>query len=418
MVNKNRSFFQARGKRIFVPLVMLACAHFLSGCASVIYKDAATTYIAATRDLSKQLDDVSTRLVKADDNFRLSKIVADRACPIADKRLFVRDGSDVLFSPFLKRTPDLMQSSTCQPLLACESAAGRPAYCANACYTASESNCIVQLEQNFAILVKKISAKEVDAESVESRQLAEDADRLAAQLHRVEYGRPGKIANMLAADSLRILSEYMDLLEKATRQNKSDLTADAKKLSDRMIKVTDGYAKFTNEKLSSDDQKTRTDIQNYLGALGKLAGDIRVMTDNAKDAEKIKAFVNKNAIDVAALIAAIEPVIEGDDLLGITVNNAAAFRVRHQLQERFQKEQDAYARLMIFNDVAKYPYTSADASSSALKAVFKKVAESHDTLVTLVNNPTDEQIMKKRQEELQQIRTLVEDVAGVLALIK
>lgn len=421
-MNKHPRPFYIIGRRFFDFVLIVIGACFIGGCASVVYKDAASTYVTTTKELTKQLNDVTTRLGKAEDNLKLGKIVTDKSCPIAQSRLFIRDGSAVVFSSFLQRYPDLLNSKDCKPLIACESPAitgkGRPSECLQACYTVFEGNCLTQIEKNYAIDAKQIATQKIDANSLDAKRIASDVDKLAAYLQRVEYGRTASIGNRLVADNLQILAQYLDILEKATIATKPDLTDEAQRLSDKIKKVTDGYTNLTNEQLSSSDQKSRDAIQKNISVLGKFLNDIKVLVKNAKDAEKIKAFVKSNAVNVTAVVDAIEPVISGDDLLEKVFSTEATKRVRNQIQTRFNNEPDAYNRLLIFNDIAKYPYATVDSSSSALKEVFDNLSKSHNTLVSLVNNPTDEQIKARRNEEFQQLRTLVEDTVGVIALIK
>lgn len=395
-------------------IVIFAISFLLSGCASIVYKDAASSYVSATKGLVTQLNEVSSRLAKADDNLKLTKSSMDQDCPIADERRFVRAGSDVKFSVFLKRFPELQTAKACNALTQCEldTSNRRPSYCTHACYSAEEANCLVQIEQNYILLEKNIATGGSPA-----KEIALEANSLATNLGRVEYKRSGSFANKLAADNLRILSEYMDMLEKVTGQNKADLTEDAKRLSDKMVKLTEQYTTFTGKKLSSNDQKSRDNIKAYLGAFGKLAGNLQVLAANAKDAQGIKLFVKKNAINVEEVINGIKPVISGDDLLGLTLNNIAYFNIRKDIQNRYQKETDPYTRMLLINEIDKFQYANSNKTGAELTAVFDKVSKSHEALVSLVINPTDAQLKAIREEEFKQLKAVAEDVAGVLTLV-
>lgn len=406
IINKNR-------------IVILAISFLLSGCASIVYKDAASSYVSATKELVTQLNEVSSRLAKADDNLKLTKSSTDQDCPIADERRFVRAGSDVRFSSFLKRFPALKNSKACNALTRCEIDTNnrRPNYCQRACYSADEANCLVQIEQNYILLEKNGSAGLEANGSFSAKEIALEANSLATNLGRIEYKRSGSFANKLAADNLRILSEYMDMLEKATSENKADLTEDAKRLSDKMVKLTEQYTTFTGKKLSSNDQKSRDNIKAYLGAFGKLAGDLQVLAANAKDAQKIKLFVKQNAINVEEVINGIKPIISGDDLLGLTLNNIAYFNIRKDIQNRYQREADPYARMLLINEIDKFQYANSNKTGAELNTVFDKVSKSHEALVSLVINPTDTQLRAIREEEFKQLKAVAEDVASVLTLV-
>jgi len=47
-------------------VALVATVLSLGGCATVVYKDAAASYVAASKDLTKQLNEVSGRLTLAD----------------------------------------------------------------------------------------------------------------------------------------------------------------------------------------------------------------------------------------------------------------------------------------------------------------------------------------------------------------
>src|ERR1700693_86894 len=134
--------------RLCGPLIVVTIH---GGCASIVYKDAATTYVAAGRGLSQQLINSASNLSAAEDALKLSKIISDSSCPVADERLFIRStaprASD--FKTLLAPFPNLEPS--CQKLRQCDAIGATDASCQTVCMSREESNCIVQLEQDYAI---------------------------------------------------------------------------------------------------------------------------------------------------------------------------------------------------------------------------------------------------------------------------
>jgi hypothetical protein len=399
------------GRLVFA---LLFVAAFASGCATVVYKDGASTFVVAGRAVTKQLNDASISMAAAEDAVKLSRIVTDAACPIAEPRLFVRDaGPAGVFAKTLARYPSLAAESECVALLACDRAGAGDARCKSACFSRDEANCINNLERNYAIDLNKPGAKE----SVD-KELSKDADELAARIRRVEYGRAAPLENKLVGASLKILTEYLDLLSKIAEDRKSEIPAGATNLSNGIKSVTDEFAQISGTQLSAATTAQRTKIQNGLGALGKFLGNVDRLVNNAHDAEKIKAVVNENKDAVPELVKAIKPIFSGDAYLIAALNNRANFEFRSNVEARFHDTKDPYERKQLMAEVSKYPLNTGNAVEASVGKVFDAVLSSHNALLSLINNPTDEQLKKIRGEEFDTFRSLVEDAVGVLALVK
>lgn len=394
----------------------IACAAAVSlslgGCAAVVYKDAAASYVAASKDLVKQLDEVSARLVVAEDMQRRQKIVTDAACPIEQERIFVRTNAAVKFTPLILSIPNMVTKvDGCQRVVSCER--GDPApVCKRACYSAEEANCLKTLEQEYARADTRLATAGADRQRV-----ASDARQLVKLLHVVEYERGDSITSRLIADNLQVLAQYMDLLEKASTASKVDFTSDVNRITNRIDTVTKGYAKITGEQLSSADTATRDKVNASLGLLGTLGGHLRNLAANAKDAAQIQAFVRDNAGLADSLIVSIENVIDGDDYLGVVLNNSAVYAARTAVAKRYQVAKSPYERGVLLDEALKYKYTSATDSQKKLQDVFAALRQSHTTLTSLVLNPNEEELKAIHSEEFQNFRTVAQDVAGLIAQV-
>lgn len=396
------------------PLVLILLT-VLGGCGSIVYKDAATTYVAAGKELVKGIDEAATSVTKSGDDVKRSRIITDPNCPIAQARLFVRPLTPgaTSFAPLLDRYPDLRASGECQRLLACEKARG--ASCRGACYSAEEGSCLMQLEENYVIDLAshgKVIGKN-------NSEINNAANRLALQLQEVEYKRKATSAtNRLVADSLRVLTEYLDVLGRIADGQTSDLDKRASALSDRINNAVEEYSKISGKQLTASDEDSRKKVSAYLGALGKLAADVQTMARNASDAAEIRRIVIEDKTDVDVLLAAIKPVVDGDILLGFALSNVTAMKYRQSIQDRYSRSRDEYSRLLLFNELANYPYVKADTVEKHLEELFGKVSRSHDLLVTLVNNPNDEQLEARRNEAFHEFRSLAADVGAIVTLVK
>lgn len=390
-----------RAQGFLVAMALVAAS--LSGCASVVYKDAASSYVAASNDLVTQLKEVSGRLLTVDDLRRRQKIVTDKDCPIAQNRIFVRADQPVTFTPFIQNMPSMASVDGCQPLLACEAAAA-PASCAQACYSALEANCIKVLEDEYAKAERAHTAGATDA-----------SNRLASLLHKVEYGRKDSVASLLIADDLQVLAQYMDMLQKAAASSKVDLSSDVGRITDRINTVTGSYTVMTGRPLSSEDAATRDNITKSLTSLGNLGGHLQTLARNAKDAEHIKAFVKTNAGVADALIVSIENVINGDNRLQVVLENHAALTAREAVAARYREASTPYDRMILLDQALQYKYSDGSESTRKLTDVFAQLKKSHDTLTRLVLAPDDAQLKAIHSEEFQNFSTIVQDVADLIA---
>lgn len=395
--------------RVLVAVAVAAAAVSSGGCAAVVYKDAAASYVAASKDLTGQLNEVSSRLVVAEDMQRRQKIVTDPSCPIEQDRIFVRAGPSVRFTPLLQKMPATLAVPGCQQLVACEKGDASPA-CAHACYSAAEGNCLKIVEQEYA----RADAKRAGATSEE---LSDDTKRLVQLLHQVEYERGDALTSRLVADSLQALAQYMDLLEKASTAKSYDFTNDVTRVSSRIETITKGYEKITGETLSSADTATRDNITKTIGLLGTFGAHLKTLSENAKDAERIKAFVRNNKGLADEVIKSIENVVSGDDYLGVVLSNAAVSEARTAIAARYRAAGNPYDRGVLLDEALKYRYTTASASQKKLQDVFAALEQSHATLTRLVLDPDNAQLKAIHSEEFQNFRTVAQDVAGLIAQV-
>lgn len=393
-----------------LPLILLIA----SGCATVVYKDGASTFVAAGRALSKQLSDASVSLASAEDAVRLSRLVTDSSCPVAEARLFVRPPASELgsYPKLLARYPALAREGECVLLAACDDSRAADSRCKSACYTREESYCLANLERNYAIDVAKQEGKsEADA-------FSKDASLLASRLKNAEYGRAAPLENKVLGTSLQALTEYLDLLSKVAEDRKTEIPDDAKKLSDGLKTATDELAKLTGTQLSADTKAQRTKVQEGIGALGKFFGTIDALVQNAKDVEQIRKLVNENKNAVPELVEAVRPIFKGDAYLIAALNNRANFAFRQDIEQRFRRTRDEFERKQLLAELAKYPVGSGPALQASVDKIFDSLLKAHTNLVSLINNPTDEQLKKIRSEEFNTFKALIEDALGVLALVK
>lgn len=396
-------------------------ATLASGCASVVYKDSASTFTAAGRTASELVADSSKRLDKAQDKIREVRINKDVSCSIADERLFVRTdkSAPTIVNTALNRFPIPAALPGCQKLQRCEQAATGPvgaisAECRTVCYSSFEGNCFSQLEKSYAI---ELNSKRGTANPVDP-VLEKEASAFALLLDSIEFQRSSSVESKLVGFGIRGLTEYLDLLEKISEERTSEVPDDAKKLSDKLSSVSKKLTDAKGEQLSDASKKTQEKVQGAIGAIGKLAGTLQAMAKNSQDATEIKRLVRENQVDVEGLISSLRSIATGDNLVALIYGDQATMAVRKMLQDQYSKTTDPYSRSLLLAERDNYKYIDGDVVVKSVDEVFNSLSKAHNSLVSLVNNPTDEQKKAIANEQFENFKTVVKDIAEVVNTVK
>jgi hypothetical protein len=399
----NSKVFSRQLKR-FAMLLVVFHTILLTGCASIVYKDSATTYVAASRNLIKAMNDASNAAAVAADAAKISELVKDRRCPIADRDLYIRKPtifSKEVMEP-LSLFPTLKNAESCKALLACNTAG--PDYCRNACLISEEGNCLAQIEQNLVILKK---------EKPNDKGLQETAGNFQRVLGQVQVGRLSVSATDLAELGLAVFGEYLDLLGKLAEKDTSDLEARATVLNTRLGDRVKNYLDITGRTLSTGAEAEQKAVGEYLGTLGKLAADIQVLSRNARDADQIKRIVTENVLLVDKATSSIQSIVRMETTAATVYANQSAKAARKSIQGKFASASNEYDRLMIYNEITKYPVAKYEAGISAIEVIFKALDESHASLVQLIKSPSEEQLKKIRNEKFQSFKTIAGDFVAL-----
>lgn len=381
----------------------------LAGCGSIVYKDSATTYVAAGRTATKSVADAAASLENARDKLKATKIVSDQSCPIAEPRLYLRNaGLTQQLKSALTLVPGMQYPPDCKPLLNCE-ANPTNNKCRGICYSKEEANCISTIEENLAIYFKGLKDPEADRFSTVIRPLA-------IAITEAEYGRPKPVAALLVKDNLSALTEYLDMLEKLTAKRDSEVGEDAKKLSKKLTDTTSALSNLTGKQLSTNAKATQTKITGAVTAMGKFVGDLQVIADNAQDAQAIRKLVAEGRTDVNNLINNVKEVAGSDAMLGSVFNNLGLLQARLDLQERYSTAGDAYSRDLLLMERTKYSFSDGEQTQQAVAALFDAMAKSHEALIRLIMNPNDKDKQAIANARFQEFKLIAEDVATLVQL--
>jgi len=398
-----------RSSLIFYRVGCAVAALLLTGCGSTVYKDSATTYAVAGREAAKSVSDAAASLANAQDKLKASQVASDPKCPIAEQRIYLR-GPEL--SKQLKVALGLVSESTmpadCKKLVDCDSQSDQAA-CRNACASAEEANCIATVEENLAIHLKALSGSEADRFSTAIQPVAN-------AISQAEFGRAEPVAAILVKSNLRILTEYLDMLDKLTVKRDSEVAEDAKKLAERITDTTDQVSKLTGKQLSTEAKATQTKVTNTITAMGKVMSDLQVIAANAEDARTIRKLVAEKSKDVQDLVANIKEIAGGDAMLGAVYSNLAQIQARAEYQNRFAKTGDAYSRSLLLAVRDKYFYVDGGKAVQAVNSLFDAMTKSHEALIQLVLNPSEKDKQAIANARFQEFKMIAEDVTALTQL--
>ncbi|WP_156373417.1 hypothetical protein [Pseudorhodoferax sp. Leaf267] len=384
-------------------------ALLLTGCGSIVYKDAASTYATAGRAATKSVADAAASLANAQDKLKASQVASNSNCPIAEQRIFLRSPE---LSKQLKAALGMVPGATvpedCKKLVDCDTNPNQAA-CRNSCASAEEANCIATVEENLAIHLKSLKGAEADSFSTAVQPVAN-------AISQSEYGRVKPVAAVLVKDNLIILTEYLDMLEKLAVKRESEVAEDAKKLSKRITDTMGEITKLTGKQLSTEGKETQTKVTNAIAAMGKFVSDLQVIAANAQDAHAIRKHVVGRSKDVQELVASIKEVAGSDAMLGAVYSNLAQIQARTDYQRRYASAGDAYSRSILLSERGKYSYVDGEKSLQAVDTLFDAMTKSHEALIQLVMNPSEKDKQAIADARFQEFKMIAEDVATLIQL--
>ena len=391
----------------------------LSGCPSVYVKSTAGTFTAAGKDAAKAIKDTSDRLGAALDAGKAVKISGDSSCPVQQERLFVREKKNELMTVQSAATAYPLEAgkNDCKVLIRCaEENAGKygpnsSATCKAVCYTIEEGACLTAFEAEYA---KEIALSDGDLPQAK----LDEIERYRKFIVSSEYQRAGSYESRLIAPSLKALTEYLDLLGKAADERKSEVADDAKKLSDDIGKFTTKLDSVRKKKLSDEDKKVQAQAQGIITSIGKLAATLDKISKDAKDEKDIRALVTSNGENINALIEYLHYVTVGNNYVAENKRDLAIRTIRADLQEQYKKSTSMRERRLLLAERDNFKFSDTEETKNNIDKVFASLSKAHADLVTLVNDPTNEQQRKMAEQSFAVFKSVVSDVVDVVAAVK
>jgi hypothetical protein len=393
----------------------------LVGCGSIVYKDAANTYVTAGKAAINSMNDANKSLGEANDGIKAVIIASDKFCPISYDRIFLRQLKYTQsFANAIKSTPNVSMITECQTILNqlppksnCTTADDLAnGVCSTSCYSKPEMNCISQLEEAAARHRAKLTGDE-------AKNYEGVATDLLKNLTLSEYKRGPVLQNALSVAAVKFITEYLDMLDKLSQKRDSEVSGDAKKLSENLNSFTDKAAKLADTQLSDKDKATQTQVSSAITAFGKFLKDMNDISANAEDAAAIRQLVadTQTTQDVKGLIEGVKTIAISDALLISTLKNLATIDARNMVQARFNETTDAYERRKLLDARDNINFIDKVRATAPIAALFDAMIKSNEALVKLILNPDDKDLQAIANARFQEFKLFVEDVATIATLL-
>ncbi len=389
----------------------------LGGCASVIYKDTATTFTTSGKAILKQYKDSNKSLQLSDDAIKTNAIVTDtsKQCPLQEDRVFVRPnqfqskavGSTI--GAALTRYKTALPAD-CTAVVSCRENESK-SVCKSACYSLEEKVCLSNLERFYA---NDIEAKKDGPDEA----LTKESMSYAKTLRQIEYGRAYPFENKLLKVHLTALTGYLDALGKLAEERKSEIPDAFANLYKSVDKANKDLKEFSSGKLVVVSAADLANVKKSTDAIGGFLGHLDKLQKAAEDVKEIKRLVVENKDKFEPLSKSIQPLILADGTLAWLRNQQAIEPVMKEISQKFNATTDPYARRGVLEERRKVKEgISATDPSEAITALFDAMNKSHATLVQLIVNPSDEQLKKIRSEQFDSFLSVVKELIDVMALI-
>jgi hypothetical protein len=389
----------------------MAFSAVLAGCSSVVYKDTATQYVAASKSLVKFFEQSDSAFKSTNNLAKTAVIASDRACPVAQDRLFVRTDSPPSFTKYIESASFkeyvARSAATARSALAASCAAiekSEAEKSSTSCYSAEEGYCLTNLERVIRL------------DPRERSDVSAFNDSLAA----VEYDRSVSSSQLLGR-TLAVITAYTDVLSKIVAEQAEDANADAKKLNDKIGELQTDYTKYTGNDISQAEAARIAVVNKRVTALGAVLNDVSSIANSARQISDMKAAVIKNKATVSAAIKELSPLADAEVLMNADLLDRSTMQIRKSMQRDFANASTDYERAQIWLDLrTKYPYSNANTAelTSDVDTIFKQLQKSHDDLVSLIEDPTNEQRQKLRDANFESFKSLVEDAVAAAASFK
>jgi len=399
----NRFSQLARGSVLALPLLFCGCKGQLIKDTAATLSDSYTQLATQTADFNKQQNAARFH------NMALRVAAAPKGqCdprgpnPLNPKPTYVRLGhtaadADNTFEVVMAQLSEAHLAppeSVCRQLLTCE-AHPDTAGCQAVCYTEPESKCIDQMSKAVAAQADEKTAGHglLDPTSPAGQSLALMNSKLS-----VIVFSPNAIPQAAGvAASLHAVGAYMSSVAAIANRSPKDLTPIKDHFTADEAKVADTYKSMNPSGLTDAQAAAQKQLVATSDAADKLIGDIKKMVDAEHDANKIKAIMNEAEADYQTLYAQLKGNASLISVQLVHAENASFVSTAEQMQRDIAsaKTVQGKAAALEASQMALADHQSRLKAAEDIPAKFnellEKMAKAHDALMTLANDPTNDQ---------------------------
>ncbi len=390
---------------------------FLVGCQSIVIKEDATAVVDAAKKFRIALDASSNDLAKAIDNKRRTEFLAQPGQCKGNRR----DGDlslPLYFTPkaviakqliTLNKTISTEQlSPDCDSIINCTG----PDCSKAVCLTAGEQVCVNSVMRKWSIWAQDPSRKNDPAAKIQ--KASETYTVLTTTLAASQF--PGvKLPKLVAtADVVQALFEYIEVLAEHADKNTVDFKDKVTKFKARLENISGDLKALELLSLATDFQSGATSTGKFLAPLANLLGNIRTMVKDAEDERAIRQLVNTSAADFSAsLLAAKEFASIDEDLVRLLTITEYRKNAKESWQEIFDEKKTLVARGAVFDSLVLKQQAASGKSTKAVEVALASLQITHDSLVQLIQNPSDDQKRRLAKQQLVSLKQLLTDIAAL-----
>lgn len=417
----------------------IASLTLLSGCGTY-YVSAANDFTSTAASLGPLVMQADTNQLKAKNDLKLLQISEDAKCPVASANIYIRKSSTKDTKPtanFIVGHPGIEAilqdvsggnlAANCTQLKSCEENPEKEG-CDTICYTAPEMGCLNQL-------LSLTSQTKNDGVNWNKP----DLDYVLKSIQAVEYPETQVNKSKALSDALTYFSSYLDLLQTAatpqpTKFDKimtsmgvnlsTSLKTDATNLASKVESARSGY----NHTASKIDTTTiggvsDTSLNTETNGLSALVATLNSIAQTDGSAAQIKVVVEKNKDKLNNEIQKIGNELSKEANKSFTEEGAASIALRKAYQEKFADAKNVTDRETILREMGNYPAPDQNQAQQTLlntdvKKAVASIIEAHNTLVRMLDNPNKGDDIKKLNDSIQTISTLVAQISAIAAIYK
>jgi hypothetical protein len=238
--------------------------------------------------------------------------------------------------------------------------------------------------------------------------------KFSSMASMTQLGRTNATAANIARDNLDALTSYLGILAALSDDDVAEASGAATILNARLDERLGELNGVRRKELSGGAKEEVESVKKYVTALAKFADHIRGVYRQGKDAKEIKRLVSANKSVAKEYMSAVYPLLIAEHQIAETSTILSATPIRQAIRDEYRKANSPAIRLELLNGIAGYPLTYDANIQGKIKKLYSAAIASHDTLVGLIENPTEEDRKELRRQAFREFLNVASDAVGVI----